>query len=94
MCEIYANTDPQLYEAHSKSVRLRGFVTSVRLEQRFWTLLEEIAGSEGMSTSQFMAKLYDEVVEKRGEVGNFASLLRVVCATYLERKYSAGLIAV
>jgi predicted DNA-binding ribbon-helix-helix protein len=30
-----------------------------------------------------MSTLYDEVMELRGEVGNFTSLLRVTCALYI-----------
>jgi predicted DNA-binding ribbon-helix-helix protein len=85
MCRIYAGTDPRDYEPETRSVRLHGLVTSIRLEARFWAILEEIARAEGLSLPRFIATLHDEVVELQGEVGNFASLLRVVCATYLER---------
>jgi predicted DNA-binding ribbon-helix-helix protein len=36
-----------------------------------------------MSTNQLIARLYDEIVEYRGEVDNFASFLRVTCLRYL-----------
>ncbi len=79
MCELYAGTDPSLYESVTRSVRIGGVVTSIRLERRFWQILDEIAGQGGQTLAQFLTTLYDEVVDRRGEVGNFTSLLRVIC---------------
>jgi len=89
MCDIYASTDPALYESVARSVRIGGVVTSLKVERRFWQILEDIAADSGLSLAQFLTQLHDEVVERRGEVGNFASLLRVVCTTYLGRALSA-----
>jgi len=86
MCHIYASTDPDLYRYVTRSVRLHGFVTSLRLEQRFWDILDEMAREENMTTPRFLARLHDEVEGLRGEVGNFASMLRVVCTAYLTRR--------
>jgi predicted DNA-binding ribbon-helix-helix protein len=83
MCGIYAGTDPMEYEPVTRSLRLHGAVTSVRLEARFWAILDEMAEAEGMTTPKFIATLHDEVVELHGEARNFTSLLRVVCAVYL-----------
>jgi predicted DNA-binding ribbon-helix-helix protein len=85
MCRIYAGTDPKDYEPVTRSVRLHGAVTSIRLESRFWAILDRMAELEGVSTPRFVATLYDEVLELTGEVRNFASLLRVACATFLAR---------
>ncbi len=85
MCRIYAGTDPRDYEPVTRSVRLHGAVTSIRLEARFWAILDRMAELEGVSTPRFVATLYDEVLELNGEVRNFASLLRVACATFLDR---------
>ncbi|GBD42748.1 hypothetical protein HRbin40_00203 [bacterium HR40] len=86
MCRIYASTDPAACEAVTRSVRIHGLVTSVRLEARFWEILDEMAAAEGMTTPHFLGVLYDEVLELRGEVKNFASLLRVVCTIWLARR--------
>jgi len=75
-----------LYETITRSVRIDGVVTSIRLEQRFWDTLDDIAQSEEQSTPQFINTLYQEVMERRGETGNFTSLLRVVCTVYLDNK--------
>lgn len=86
MCDIYASTDPSLYESVARSVRIGGVVTSIKVERRFWQILEGIAADGDLSLAQFLTQLHDEVIERRGELGNFASLLRVVCATFLDQK--------
>jgi len=83
MCEIFVKADPSLYACRARSMRLHGAVTSIRLENLFWKVLEEVASRDGMSTSQLVTKLYDELVEYRGEVDNFTSFLRVCCLRYL-----------
>lgn len=85
MCHLYASIAPDAYEPVTRSVRLHGQVTSIRLEARFWEILDALAASQGMSTPRFVTTLYDEVMELRGEVGNFTSLLRVVCTVHLDR---------
>lgn len=82
MCEVFISADPQSYDSRTRSVRLHGVVTSIRLENLFWQVLEEIAQRDGMSVVQLIEKLYDELVVARGEVGNFASFLRVSALRY------------
>ncbi len=84
MCDLFAGQNPALYENVTRSIRLNGYATSIRLEAYFWAVLDEIARAEGMTTPRFLSVLHDEVVERRGAVGNFSSLLRVVCAVYLK----------
>lgn len=89
MCEIYVKADPILYEPRSRSVRIHGLVTTIRLEALFWDVLAEIAARDGMTTNQLIAKLYDEIIEYRGEVPNLASFLRVSCLRYLSMVVNA-----
>ena len=48
----------------------------------FWQVIQEIANNEHMTTSQFIEKLYDEVVELRGEITNFALFFWGCCVIY------------
>jgi predicted DNA-binding ribbon-helix-helix protein len=82
MCEVFISADPQSYDSRTRSVRLHGVVTSIRLENLFWQVLEEIGRRDGLSVVQLIEKLYDELVASRGEVGNFASFLRVSALRY------------
>lgn len=85
MCQIFAGQDPATYEYETRSLRLNGQSTSIRLERSFWTVLTEIAAAEGLSAPQFISKLHSEVLELHGEVRNFTSLLRCACLVYLSR---------
>jgi predicted DNA-binding ribbon-helix-helix protein len=87
MCEIYVKADPILYESRSRSLRIHGCVSKIRLENLFWDILAELASGEGMTTNQLIAKLYDEIIEYRGEIDNFASFLRVTCLRYLTLRH-------
>lgn len=82
MCRLFAQTDPRSYATDTRSVRLAGHVTSIRLEAAFWEVLEEIAADQGMTLGRFLTVLHDEVLEEHGEVTNFTSLLRCACLTY------------
>lgn len=83
MCEIFIRANPASYQSKTRSVRLHGVVTSIRLENLFWEILAEIGERDGMSVSQLLERLYDELVQSRGEVGNFASFLRVSALRYM-----------
>ncbi|ALV09268.1 putative DNA-binding ribbon-helix-helix protein [Roseateles depolymerans] len=83
MCQVFISADPQSYESRTRSVRLHGVVTSIRLENLHWEVLEEIAARDGMSVTQLITRLYDELVQARGAVGNFASFLRVSALRYM-----------
>ena len=83
MCEVFISANPESYESRTRSVRLHGVVTSIRLENLHWEVLEEIGQRDGMTVTQLLERLYDELVRARGEVGNFASFLRVSALRYM-----------
>ncbi len=85
MCEIFAGQDPRSYDGITRSMRLNGQSTSIRLEAAFWTTLESIAAEQGMTVSQFIGTLHSEVLELHGEARNFTSLLRCACLLYMRR---------
>lgn len=90
MCEFFVKADPIQYEQRSRTVRIHGVLTSIRLENMVWDLLAEMAEEEGRTTNALIALFHDEILAHRGEVPNFASFLRVTCMRYLRRRLSAG----
>ena len=86
MCNVYTGTPPDRYESDSRSIRIQGCVTSIRLENEFWEILDQMAEEENQSTPQFINILYDEILDTHKEVSNFTSFLRVACALFLHRK--------
>lgn len=86
MCEFFVKADPIQYEQRSRTVRIHGVLTSIRLENMVWDTLAEMAAGEGRTTNAQVALFHDEILAHRGEVPNFASFLRVTCMRYLQRR--------
>ncbi len=86
MCEFFVKADPIQYEQRSRTVRIHGVLTSIRLENMAWDMLAEMAAAEGRTTNALIAAFHDEILAHRGEVPNFASFLRVTCMRYLARR--------
>ena len=87
MCEFFVKADPILYEARTRTLRIHGVLTSIRLENLAWSVLAEMAEAEGCtSTNGLICKLHDEILRHGGEVPNFSSFLRVTCMRYLQRR--------
>ena len=81
MCHLFASQSPDSYAFETRSIRLNGQSTSLRLEKVFWGILEEIAADEGMSVPRFISTLHQEILLLRGEVPNFTSHLRCICVS-------------
>jgi predicted DNA-binding ribbon-helix-helix protein len=86
MCEFFVKADPILYESRTRTVRIHGVLTSIRLENLVWDTLAEMANDESCTTNSLIAKFHDEILLQRGDVANFSSFLRVTCLRYLRRK--------
>ncbi|MCI4660630.1 MAG: ribbon-helix-helix domain-containing protein [Neomegalonema sp.] len=85
MCQVFAGQDPDRYASTTRRLRLNGQSTSIRLENAFWQILDDIAEADGVSTPAFLSKLHSEVLETRGEPENFTSLLRTTCLLFLSQ---------
>ncbi len=89
MCHLFAHQPQRDYESQTRSLRIGGHCTSIRLEMSFWDTLEEIAETQNMSLGKFLTTLYNEVLDHHGQVRNFASLLRCSCLIYRSRSVAA-----
>ncbi|WP_374547530.1 ribbon-helix-helix domain-containing protein [Rhodoblastus sp.] len=90
MCRFFANQHPDSYAFETRSIRLNGQSTSIRLEKIFWRILEQIARQQEMSVPRFISTLHDEILGLWGEVANFASHLRCICIVALENGPAAA----
>lgn len=84
MCQVFAGQEPERYASKTRRLRLNGQSTSIRLENAFWEIIDEIAKRDGVSTPSFLSTLHAEVLELRGEPENFTSLLRCACLKFME----------
>ncbi|MDB6145455.1 MAG: arylsulfate sulfotransferase [Pseudomonas sp.] len=72
-----------LARPHSKSVRLNGLATCLRLEEVYWDILADIARSNCCSVNAVLSYVDREVHLRHGGVKNFSGLIRVVCVAHL-----------
>lgn len=86
MCDFFVKADPAAYEQRSRTVRIHGALTSIRLENMVWDTLAEMAEEESCKTNSLISMFHDEILAHRGDVPNFASFLRVTAMRYLRRK--------
>ena len=89
MCEFFVKADPIQYEQRSRTIRIHGVLTSIRLENMVWDILAEMAEEERCTTNSLIVQFHDEILAHRGEVPNFASFLRVTSMRYLRRRLLA-----
>lgn len=83
MCKLFIAADETLWQSSTRSLRIDGMVTSVRLENYFWHTLTEIAQRDDLNIPQLLTKLYHESIDVGHDLGNFTSFLRVCCMRYL-----------
>lgn len=83
MCQLFISADDSLWSSKTKSLRIQGVVTSIRLEVFFWDVLEELSFRDQMTVNQLITKLYLESLDADHDIGNFTSFLRVCCSRYL-----------
>jgi predicted DNA-binding ribbon-helix-helix protein len=86
MCEYFVKADPIAYEQRTRTMRIHGVLTSLRLENMVWDILAEMAEEENCTTNHLIVTFHDEIMAHRGEVPNFASFLRITGMRYLRRQ--------
>ncbi|MCH8844344.1 MAG: ribbon-helix-helix domain-containing protein [SAR324 cluster bacterium] len=78
------SVDLELSKPVSRSLRIEGYSTSVRLEAIFWRVLDSIARDDGQTTATLLGEIYRIHYTNSENHKNFASLLRVICARHLD----------
>lgn len=91
MCKLFIKADPDLWVSTTHSLRIDGMVTSVRLENYFWHILEQIAQRDDMNRAQMITRLYHESIDAGHDLGNFTSFLRVCALRYLALQLSGDI---
>jgi predicted DNA-binding ribbon-helix-helix protein len=91
MCQLFVGADTSLWENQTRSMRIDGMATSVRLEAFYWQVLTEIGARDGLSVGQLVTRLFLETTEAGHDPDNFASFLRVCCGRYLALQLSGDI---
>ncbi len=79
MGRYLAKHDLHRFEKESRSIRIAGHATSIRLEGVFWEILEGLAAAEGLTLPRLVTTLHDEAIATLDGAVNLASVLRTVC---------------
>lgn len=77
------------WKSATRSIRIDGTVTSVRLENFYWRVVAEIAAQEGLQVPQVMTQLSKAAKTGETKHTNFTSFVRVCCGRYLDRRDNA-----
>jgi predicted DNA-binding ribbon-helix-helix protein len=83
MCKLFIKADPTLWENTQRSLRIDGMVTSIRMENTFWHILEEVARRDSITLPNIITRLFHESIDAGHAMGNFTSFVRVCCSRYL-----------
>ena len=82
-CDEGSVTPANPYEMRTKSIRVRGAVTSVGLENFSWDVLSFIAHQNGLTLNQQVCRLHESYVSSGNSAPNFCSFLRIACMLHL-----------
>ena len=82
--------DMELARPLSRSIRLNGFATCLRLEQVYWDILSEMARLNCCTISALLSYVDREVHLRHGGVKNFSGLVRVVCVVHSRKDTACG----
>ena len=83
MCHILSGQPVSAFAYQTRSVRLGGHATSIKLEGAFWHILDEIASLVNLPLGRLLTEIHDEAMSFSGDPHNFTSLLRCACLTYV-----------
>ena len=78
--------DGELYSFRSRSIRIMGHSTSLRIENQYWKVLEMIAEKEETTLPELVSSIYLKANEDGLNYHNFTSLLRLYCLRYVEEE--------
>ena len=67
MCGVIARSGPEPFRRVSRSVRIGGHATSIRLEAAFWDVLAAMAARQGMTVPELLGALHEDAVVKRSQ---------------------------
>ena len=85
MTSLFGPVDDE-WQSTTRSIRINGKVTSVRLENFHWRIILEIAEKERLQLSQLMTMIARLAENSDGDHSNFTSFVRVCCVRYLQDK--------
>ncbi|MEM5342728.1 ribbon-helix-helix domain-containing protein [Paraburkholderia azotifigens] len=85
------NLSADLLKPRQRSIRVNGLATCMRLEEIYWSIIEELARSESLTVGKLISRWAMEMDLAQGSVWNFTGYIRVVCVMQLINRASPAL---
>ncbi|WP_408228158.1 MULTISPECIES: ribbon-helix-helix domain-containing protein [Paraburkholderia] len=82
----YCNFNTDLLKLRQRSVRLNGIATCLRLEEIYWSIIEELAREESLTVGKLISRWAMEMDLAHESTWNFTGYVRVVCVVQLMRR--------
>jgi predicted DNA-binding ribbon-helix-helix protein len=82
----YCNFSADLAKPRQRSVRVNGLATCLRLEEIYWSIIEELAREESLTVGKLISRWALEMDLAHENVWNFTGYVRVVCVVQLMKR--------
>lgn len=82
----YCNFSDDLLKLRQRSVRLNGIATCLRLEEIYWSIIEELAREESLTVGKLISRWAMEMDLAHEAVWNFTGYVRVICVVQLIKR--------
>jgi len=87
---MYCNFNTDLLRLRQRSVRLNGIATCLRLEEIYWSIIEELAREESLTVGKLISRWAMEMDLAHESIWNFTGYVRVVCVVQLMRRTNSA----
>lgn len=81
--KAYCNFSTDLLKPRQRSIRVNGLATCLRLEEIYWSIIEELARRESLSVGKLISRWAMEMDLACESVWNFTGYIRVICVMQL-----------
>lgn len=88
--KTFCNFSSDLLKLRQRSVRLNGIATCLRLEEIYWSIIEELAREESLTVGKLISRWAMEMDLAHESIWNFTGYVRVVCVVQLIRRMDSA----
>lgn len=79
----HPNFSTDILKPRQRSIRVNGLATCMRLEEVYWSIIDELARRESLTVGKLISRWAMELDFAHGSVWNFTSYVRVTCVIQL-----------
>nr|WP_246024767.1 ribbon-helix-helix domain-containing protein [Paraburkholderia dinghuensis] len=84
------NINSDLLKLRQRSVRLNGIATCLRLEEIYWSIIEQLAREESLTVGKLISRWAMEMDLAHESIWNFTGYVRVVCVVQMIKRMDSS----